>query len=164
MTRKLTDTNIKELRYANRSGYVIGFFSIIVSSAIYGFAFISIDINSYMLYILLGVLTGFLIMWIINRKFWEDLKNRRKDILIKKVQNKNSNVSYEAGSSIGYSFKENKSAHFRGQKEHDIYNLIIDNYRYKVKKELYDLVEIGDEVEFHYASKSKFLLSINKKN
>jgi hypothetical protein len=163
MTLKFTDIDIKQLKYATRSGYVIGFVSIVPTSLILGTLMNNIGFGSISIYISSGFLTGLFVMWIINRKFWTDLWNGQKDIISKKVQDKNSIVSYEAGSSVGYSFTGKRSAHFLDQKGHDIYNLIVDNYRYRVEKELYDSIDIGDEVELHYAQKSRFLLSIDKK-
>ena len=64
--------------------------------------------------------------------------------------------------SVGISFSGKERPHYLGQKGHDVYSLIIEQYKYPVRKELWDYVEVGDEIEMHYAPKSRQLLTIEK--
>ena len=116
--------------------------------------------SGYESFFILGFLFSFLIVWLVNRKCWIDLKNNEKEVVRKIITRKESKEDYAAGSSVGFSFTGKKSRLYTGMKSYIEYSLIIENVRYKIEKELWEKVNEKEEVEFHYAPKSKELLEI----
>lgn len=163
MKRRLTEEDRKKLKYATRTGYIFGALLFIPFLAAFLMSLFDIVDGMPDYLILIGIFLSILIMWLINRKWWTDLKYNEKEVLKKIVARKESKEDYAAGSSIGFSFTGKKSKVYTGMKSYMEYSLIIENVRYKVEQELWDKVNENEEVEFHYAPKSKFLIGIFSK-
>ena len=120
----------------------------------------------FLLPIDIGVLLiCFLIIFFMNRRHNADLREMTKIARIKQVIMKYQEISHEAGSGVLYiPILGDLFPKLWGQKMRPIQvcYLNIDNYRYRVEKELYDIVEDGDLVEMHYAKNSSLLLTICK--
>ena len=160
MKRRLKKEDRKKLKYATRTGYVFGAFIFIPSASGYILARFDIIATSPDYLFLFGILLCILTVWLINRKWWIDLRKNEKEVVNKFVDKKESKVEYAAGSSIGISTTGKKSPFFLDQKSYTDYSLIIENVRYKIDKEIWERVKENEEVEFHYAPKSKFLIGI----
>ncbi|MBI9055461.1 MAG: hypothetical protein JEY96_16685 [Bacteroidales bacterium] len=160
MKRRLTEKDRKQLKYSTRIGYIFGAFIFIptLSSCLISKYEIVDNIPDYL--ILIGISLSILIMWLINRKWWIDLKNNEKEVVRKIITKKESKEDYAAGSSVGFSFTGKESKIYTGMKSYMEYSLIIENVRYKIEQELWEKVNEKEEVEFHYAPKSKFLIGI----
>jgi hypothetical protein len=96
---------------------------------------------------------------LMNKKYYSDIRNNEKLSEKKIIQRKIDKTDYEAGSGNMTTLPHNNP-----MKEFTRYDLIIDNIKYRIDKELFDNCNDGDEVLFYYAPKSKYLLSIEKKN
>lgn len=164
MKQNLTEKERKILKYSTRTGYIFGAFIFILIVLAYILTKIDIlRITSDYLF-LIGVLFCIMIVWLVNRKWWIDLRNNEKEVVTKRVNKKESKVEFAAGSSVGISTTGKKSPLFLEQKSYVEYSLIIENVRYKVDKEVWEKVKEKDEVEFHYAPKSKYLLGIQPRS
>lgn len=116
------------------------FSNIIVLISIATFVTISILLNIFM-----------------NRKYISDIKNGEKNYEVKIIQLKEKTKDFEAGSATIYIGQE--------MNEFYRYDLIIENTRYRVDKELFENCENGGEIVFYTAPKSKYLLQMElKKN
>jgi len=45
---------------------------------------------------------------------------------------------------------------------HKVFYVIVDNVRHRIDKELYNMLETGGEVAFHYAPVSNYLIKIDR--
>ncbi len=160
---RLTEKDIKELKYQCRMGYVLPAMILILSTfiggAIYELNFnteskgLNIDID---LLIALGFLIiSLFISNLMNKKYYSDIRNNEKIAETKIIQKKIFQKDYEAGSGTLCIGQE--------MNEFTRYDLIIDNIKYRIDKELFDICSDGGEVLFFYAPKSKYLLGIEKK-
>ncbi len=163
MKQRLTEQDIKKLKYSTRTGFVFGLFVFLPVLGFYIFSIIDQPEYRYDIVLAIGFLFSFLIMWLINRKYWIDLRNLEKDIILKVVDKKESKEEFLGGSSVGISTTGKKSNFYTGMRSRMEYSFIIDNVRHNVEKEVWDSVNENDEVEFHYAPKSKQLLGIYSK-
>ena len=160
MKRKLTAKDRKQLKTATRMGYVFGAFVLIPVAGVFITSELGIIANIPIYLLLAGSILAFLITWLINRKYWADLRNSEKEIIKKKVGKKESKKEYEAGSSVGLSVTGKKSPFYHEMASYMEYSIIVDHVRYRIEKEIWDVLQENDEVEFHYAPKSKDLLDI----
>ncbi len=161
MRKKLTEKDIKDLRYQCRMGYVIPTMIFIIgtfiSVAIYELNFNSKSngLNTEMiLLIALGfIVLSFFIGYKMNWKYLSDIRNNEKEIEIKTIQKKESKRDYEAGSgTLGQEMKG-----------FDSFNIVVGNYRYRVDKDLFMNCNEEDEVLFNYAPISRYLINIELK-
>lgn len=161
LPRHLTQADIKKLRYQSRMGYIIPFMFWVISIALvllFGSEQTGEVIASgtpLIVYAMLGFgILAIFISFLMNRKYWADIRNNRKKYTIKTVQWKEAKKDYEAGSGSLYI----------GQKMNAFmaYYLIIDNTRYRVEKPFFDDIKKGDTVYFEYAPVSGFRLNILK--
>ncbi len=166
MKHILTEKDIKELKYQCRMGYVIPLMLFILGTFIGG-AIYELNFNTNSsglnlkidLLIALGILIiSFLVSHLMNNKLYSDIRNNEKISETKIIQKKSDKIDYEAGSGNMTTLPHNNP-----MKEFTRYDLIIDNTKYRIDKELFDKCSDGDEVLFFYAPKSKYLLSIEKK-
>ena len=167
MRLRLTEKDIKELKNQCRMGYVLPAMIFILGSfiggAIYELNFntnsdgLSIEID---LIIVLGFLIlSFLVSRLMNKRYYSDIRYNEKVSETKIIQRKIDKKDYEAGSGNMTTFPHNNQ-----MKEFTRYDLIVENTRYRVDKELFDKCSNGDEVLFFYAPRSKYLLSIEKRD
>ncbi len=162
--RKLTPPDRKKLKYATRTGYLLGTLILIATLATYLATVFVFDKDIPFYFFLPALAAAFLIGWLINRKWWIDLKINEKNIIYKKVAKKESIESYAAGSSVGISTSGKKSPLYSGQSSKMNYYFIIEQTRYEVDQQLWNDLQENETVEFHYASKSNDLLGIYKRN
>ena len=156
MKQRLTEQDIKELRYQCRPGLVFPIMIIIIVPIFVLMILNGFDINysktDIGILILIIVSFSILIGHLITRKYLSDIRNGIKEFEIKKIKRKESKLDYEAGSGTLYIGQDMKGF--------DSYSLIIDNYRYHVDKELFEDCKDGDEVIFFFGPLSRFRLSI----
>ncbi len=156
MKTKLTDEDIKILKYELRSGLLFALFFAVFGIAGTILYYADNDINSA-LFVFVGtmVFCGML-YYLINRKKLTDISNKEKLLEIKTLEKKISRTDWEVGSGSVAKYQE--------MKPFDLYNFFIDGVKYTVEKELYEACDAGDELVFHIAPKSKHLLKIEKNN
>ncbi len=99
------------------------------------------------------IIVSILLSYLMNNKYWKDIKNNEKIVEPKIIQNKESKKDYEAGSGTLYIEKE--------MNEFEAFSIIVENVRYRVDKGFFNNCEIGQKVYFNYGPKSKFLLGIS---
>lgn len=167
--RNLTASDKKEIKNMTRFGFVLPSIIIVIAGIIN--LYILVDDTVYydpqILYLVdIGVLLlCIIISYLMNRKHYKDLKTGVKKIHIAKVTGKDDETSYEAGGGtlyipiLGDLFP--KLWGHKSKPNHLVF-LIIDNYRYRVNKELYDIVRKGESVEMHYSIFGNSLLKIEK--
>ncbi len=167
MQRNLTESDRKEIKHMTRIGFVLPGL-ILGISVIINLLFL-VDTNDNTNFVLLTFIDfGIIIIclgisYLMNRKYYQDLKLGVKIIRIEKVQDKENKTSYEAGSGtlhrpvLGKLFPKLWS---QEMKPIFLVYLIINNYRYEVNKTLFDKTRIGDFVEMHYSEISETLLTI----
>jgi hypothetical protein len=162
MKANLTQEDIKELKYSCRPG-------ILIATALFAIGLLGLlvkyltDHNDQniipfyesKIFIIFGLLifTSFLLGFSLTRKFFVDIRNGEKLLEKKVIQKKLIYVYHEPGSGNLLTGKKMKSV--------DSYNLIIDDLRYNVNKELFDKVVEGGTVYFHIAPISQELLQID---
>ena len=163
MRKGLTEKDIKVLKYQCRMGYVIPamifIIGTIVSVAIYESLF-NTESNALNIEILVILASGFfalsfLISYKMNHKYLKDIRFNRKVVETKIIQKKESKSDYEAGSGTMYIGEEMKG--------YDSFSIIVENYRYRVDKDLFMSSKEGDEILFNYAPISRYLISIERK-
>jgi len=153
-TEQLDYDDIQELKFRCRMAYFIGFFICVILNAFIFIAVLSLKMSyadgNVQLMLLSSFIISGLIIWLINRKYYSDLSNQSKELIIKIVQKKENNIDYGVGQLV---------------KENTRYDLIIENTRYWVSKELFEQCKEGDEIIFHTAPKSRHILKkVLKKN
>ncbi len=166
MRTQLTEKDIKELKCQCRMGYVLPAMVFILGTLIV-VAIYELNFNKHTkglnleldLFITLGFLiVSFIISYLMNRKYYADIRKDEKVAKTKTVQEKTGKKDFEAGSGNVTTLPHN-----RPMNEFARYDLVVENVKYRVDKELYDKCSAGDEVLFFYAPKSNYLLSIEKK-
>lgn len=169
MKRNLTNADRKEIKTMTRMGYLIP--TILMSNLIvWNIVFVLSDYFDVNNYILAGFNIGVpvicvVIMYTINRKYYRDLRSGSKNIKLKEVEAKVDKTSYEAGSgTLDIPLLSTLMPGLFSQKltPNYIVYLIINQYRYKVTKKLFDSVEVGSKVEMHYSDYSNTLITIEK--
>lgn len=157
MKRQLQTIDITKIKYSCRPGMLICMMMIFTSSLL----LIGSDlyehqtplINSWP-YFAGSIIFAFLILFLMNRGCYLDLKKGYKTIDRKTIQKKESKIDFEAGSG--------KSHMFQKMNSFNAYYLIIENTRYRVKEELFNTVEMGSSVSFELTAHRKHRLAITK--
>lgn len=156
----LSDNDRKQLRQQCRIGIIIPLMLLVILNiAILGFTSMTdFNYNSPIIQmaVLLTVLLVLFIGYLMNRRYLADLKNGEKVGVVKKIQFKEAKKDFEAGSGTMYIGDE--------MNEFIRYDLIVENTRYRIDKELYEASEKGGEVVFYFAPKSNYLLEICRRN
>lgn len=160
---KLNTANRKFLKKQLKIGFVSG---LIITSLF----FLLFLLASYNLletnmpaewYLYLGLLAGFLIQWIINRKYYKDLWYGFKEIQIRKIKQKKCKTDYEAGSSLGFSLHSKDNALNLSMRKYQVWSVLIDHYSYPVDKELWNKICEGDFIRLEFAPFSREVLNIS---
>lgn len=163
-TRRLSEEEIKQLKYNLRPGFVFGIFLVVVGILVY---FISgtedYDIQSFKLIPVAIIICAFILTWLINRKILKDLNYRTKLISLGTISKKECETDYEAGSGLGTSLTGNEHAYHMKMKSYDKCSLIIDNVRHNVNKDFWDSVEEGEEIEIHKTKYTDSIIGFSKK-
>jgi len=164
MKKKLTEKDIKELRYQCRTGYVIPimifiigtFISIVIYELYFNSKSNGLNTDNILLtalgFITLSILIGFRM----NHKLLSDIRYGEKVIETKIIQKREFKRDYEAGSGTIYFGQEMKG--------YDSFSIVVENCRYRVDKEIFMNSNKGDEVLFNYAPRSRCLINIELKN
>lgn len=163
MTSQLTNKDVKELKYQCRMGYVLPFMIFVLGTlivvAVYELNFNKntkgLNLETDLLIAFGFLVFSFFISYLMNRKYYADIRNNKKVSETKTVQGKIGKKDYEAGSGNMTTLPHN-----RPMNEFIRYDLVIENIKYRVDKELYDKCSEGDEVLLFYAPKSNYLLNI----
>lgn len=166
---RLTEKDKQAIRLEKRIGFVFGI--IVIMAGIIALFLISYyrDFSwpalSVMLASFLVAATAIFVAARMNRKYNRDLKEDKRVAKTGVVQLKEEAVDYEAGSGVLYiPILGDLFPKLWGQKMSKLqkYNLIIDNHRFTVAKELFDSIEEGDEVTMYYPACSDTLLGIER--
>ncbi len=87
-----------------------------------------------------------------TNKFRKDIKNNVKNVVLKTVQRLEQKKDFEAGSGTLYIGQEMNSF--------QIYYVIVDNVRYRIDEHLFNSLEEGGKVAFHYGPASNYLITL----
>lgn len=161
MKHLLTNKDIKDLKYQCRMGIILPFLLLtILILVIFAIVYVKkIEFSNIIVLISIAssVIISIFLNIFMNRKYISDIKNGEKNYEVKIIQSKEKTKDTEAGSAT-ICIKQKMNEFYR-------YDLIIENTRYRVEKELFESCENGDEIVFFTAPKSKYLLQIElKKN
>jgi len=161
MKIKLTEADIKELKYQTRAGKIVSSMIFILGACI---ALVSSTINEtyflgksadLIIILLLIMILSISILYLMTWKYLSDIENKEKLLEFKVISKKEFEYTYEAGSGSLYIGQK--------MKQFDAYSLVIDYYRYNIEKTLFDKCNEGDDVVLFMAPKSKHLLGIELK-
>jgi hypothetical protein len=160
MKEPLTQKDIKDLKYQCRSGYILPLIIFIVLNLIFILSKVinnedSTNVNTLILVVIGCASFSILVSYIMNRNYIYDIRDNLKDVELKIITSKRSKIDYEAGSGTLHLLQEMKGS--------DVFSIVVENYRYRVDKNLYLSCNEGDEVEFKYAPRSRHLLSMELK-
>jgi purine-cytosine permease-like protein len=157
ITRRLTDSDIKEIKLAKRPSIVIA----ILFSFILSFIVIMAidDYYQHNTLSILGLLIGmqipfYFIGYLMRRKYIKDLQSGEKIGHVYPVQMEQEFTDYEAGSGTLFIGQRMK-----GFQRH---NVIANNTIYRVRPELAEAIQKGDHIIVYFARHSNFRLSIEK--
>jgi hypothetical protein len=162
MLTDLSPDDIKKIKYAGRTGILIttGFFILGLTGLLYKITggnsnkdFLPLKHTEILELSGLLLFTSLLFLIVLNRKYFLDLRNGKKEVIRKTVQKKLLYKDHEPGSGSLWIRQKMKSF--------DSYNIIIDDQRYNVTKELYDRLEENGFVFFHIAPASQEILKID---
>ncbi|KAF5068150.1 hypothetical protein DSECCO2_245890 [anaerobic digester metagenome] len=167
---KLTPEDIAALRYERRFGYLFPALLLALAVLLNALNFVIKFVPDVRVVIFANaavLLLCLLIHFKISHKLNQDLRDGIKVWEKAKVQAKESNVSYEAGSgAMHIPVLGNLFPKLWGQEMRDssCFYLILNSTRYEVSRELYEEVNVGDEVRIYYAQHSHSRLGIEKSN
>lgn len=159
MRKNLTEKNRKDIKNQCKMGLSISlmvfFLASFIGITVYELMFDSDNtaLNTKMaILIVVGVLFfAVLLSFLINYKYYSDLRNNEKLLLIKKLTSKSKSIE-------PISFKgANLSKSYLNR-----FEFIVDNTKFLVDEELYKSCIERDKLTFSYALKSKYLLDIEK--
>ena len=161
MKKALTQSDIEELRYQCRMGYLLpAMFFLLGNILVGGACFVNFGSDGTTIEMLLIIVVVFaclalLMGYKMNWKYISDIAYMEKQVVTKIIQRKEAKRDYEAGSGTMYLGQEMNGF--------DSYSIIVENTRYRVDEELYLACAEGGEVLFNYAPKSRYRLSIEVK-
>lgn len=161
MRKSLTTKDRKDLSNQCRMGIGISIMVFILVTIIFVTIYESIfDLNPTSLntkmavLISIGTLTfSILLTFLINHRYYADLRNNEKVQMKKTLMNKSKNIDSAAGrgSSMTKAYINR-------------YEFCVDDIKFRVDKELFESCSEGDKLIFNYAAKSDYLLGIEKVN
>ncbi|MEI6765537.1 MAG: hypothetical protein WCM76_07835 [Bacteroidota bacterium] len=166
----LSKTDIKQIKYELRPGIIFSIIVLFFGGLFNVLFFTSENYNSRILFIVVAdvviMCSSLLVFYAMNRKYIKDLRAGTKQSKTGTVENKEEEISYEAGSGnlhipiLGDIFPK-----IWGQKmkENTKFFLIISNRKYEVEKEFYDKVNNGDLLEIYFSEYSEILLGLEMK-
>ena len=167
-TAQLSGSDKKKLRFERRIGYIfmamIYMFGGLFNTSCLLIADLSMNL-AVLAFIDIGILIlGVLVVFLVNRQVNEDLKSNTKGILIRKVKDKYTEKSHEAGSGtlyspiLGYLFQKLWGQRMRETTKHFV---VTESYTYEVEKDEYELFQIGETIHVHYGKASGVILMIS---
>ena len=102
----------------------------------------------------IGTLTfSILLNFLINHRYYADLRNNQKVQIIKTLMSKSKSIDSAAGRANGLT-----KAYINR------FEFCVDDIKFRVDKELFESCSEGDKLIFNYAAKSEYLLGIEKVN
>ncbi len=166
MRQPLTEKDIKEIRYQSRMGYILPLLLLLIS---YAFLFgllitkqILLEISTIYIIAITIILISIFISYLMNRKYLMDIRTGEKEGELKTIQVKERKKDFEAGSGcITTSLPLNIT---KEMKEFIRYDIVVENTRYQIDEKFFDNCNVGDEVVFYFAPKSRYLIEIGLKN
>ncbi|HKK59215.1 MAG TPA: hypothetical protein VJ937_07040 [Salinivirga sp.] len=111
-----------------------------------------IDFTWFLMVVVIGLAA--LMHFTMTRNYRADIKNKVKNVVLKPIQRLEEKTDFEAGSGTLYVGQEMNA--------HKVFYVIVDNVRHRIDKELYNMLETGGEVAFHYAPVSNYLIKIDR--
>lgn len=161
-TTRLTDSDIKALRYECRPGVFIalaiallGSFFTIMHHVLGGDEFNHETINSIKTVIFIIVFMSIIFGYLLVKRYIQDIRNGEKEIVLRTIKRKESNVDYEAGSGALVGMKMNA---------YDTYRIVVGDNRYDIDRNMYYKCKQGDEVLFYVGPISRKVLAIELKD
>ena len=170
-TMNLTEHDRKIIRFESRIGYI--FFALVLMSGVFLNLFVAVSSEFVMDYNTLFwvsagiVVLGFLILYLVNRKYYADLRDGEKVVRKEQVQSKYTEKPYGAGRvATPNPGLRGLFSKLRGQEmgEPLIHYLNINGCRHEVEKELYDRIKAGDFVNIYFSKHSETWLEISISN
>ena len=157
--RELDKLDRNEMLLSSRVGYIISFFFIIISITVYEMSMwvYSTDtmrhISLYQHIIFDGILftIGIIILILINRKYWKDLRAGKKIVEVNNIEYKEEKKDYEVGSGM----------RIGKMKAFQEYSIIVDRRRYKIPQGLRIQLEDGGKVAKHFGLHNKYLIKFD---
>ena len=98
-----------------------------------------------------------LISFLINRNYYQDLRDQEKDESYSIVQKKQHRKDFEAGSGVITKFLA------KPMREFIRYDIIVDNTIYRVDEKLYNECAEGDRIILYFARHSRYHLGFELK-
>jgi len=158
----LTESDRKIIRRECRAGFVVPLLLFLTSMLSYiAFLVNTADpmenvLRTSLIWIIVSLVVAVLIMFLMNRKYFADLREGEKFSELKTIQDKIQRTEYEAGSGVvGASAMEMKAF--------TRYDIVVDNTAYQVEVEQFLRCNKGDRITFHYASRSRLMLGFELK-
>lgn len=159
MRRQLTEQNKSDLKNQCKMGMSISLmafmFVTVIGVTVYEMLFDAdrTTLNSKMdMLIAAGVLLfAVLLQFLINYKYYSDIRNNEKVLHTKILAHKSKSI--DPMTLNGANFSKGYINRFE---------FIVDNIKVRVDEELYKSCEEGDKIIFSYAPKSKYLLNIER--
>lgn len=159
MYRNLTERNRKDLKNQCKMGFVICLvvfmLTTVVGITVYEVVFDpgNTGLNPEMSISIAGgvLLLSVLLKFLINHKYYSDLRNNKKVLLTKKLAGKSKSLD-------SFGFKEANLS--KGTINR--FEFIVDDIKFRIDESLYQSCADGDKLVFSYAPKSKYLLDIEK--
>lgn len=169
MTRELTDQDIKTLQFGKRIGYVFLLITLSLGALLNLTYFLLIKSEPNYLFvglIDLGiVLLAYFICNSVNHKINLDLKENRKELLKRTVQEKKEEFCSEPGSGMLYiPILGDLFPKLWGQKMKMTkrYFIVAEDYKHEVDTDIYNAVEEGSDFYIHFANHSGKVLGFSK--
>ncbi|MEZ7885454.1 MAG: hypothetical protein QMB39_09355 [Bacteroidales bacterium] len=169
MISKLTEQDIKILKFEKRIGYVFLIITLLIGALLNLTYFLLIKREPN--YLLVGlidlgiVLLAYFVCNRINHKINQDLKENTKELLKRTVQEKKEEFCSEPGSGMLYiPVLGDLFPKLWGQKMNMIkrYFIVANNYKHEVNIDIYSTLEEGADIYIHFANHSGKVLSISK--
>lgn len=149
MSFNLDKKDLEILNQEKKMGYIISvlLFSIIciINFGIY-LSNENYSINYFLIIQLIIFILSCILLYILNKRVYNDLYYGRKIIQKQILENKESNMISNAA--YGYRLEID-------------YFFIVNNTKYRVEKELFDQVEPNQEICFHICEISKYMLRVD---
>lgn len=163
MRHQLNEKDIKNLKYQCRMGYLLpGMVFILLAGIgvfVYEYNFNTekpgLNTEADVLIMLLAFTVAFLLSFAMNRKYYADIRFKEKRTEEKIIQRKIDRVDFEAGSGNMTTMPHNNPMN-----KFTRYELVVDNERYRVSKQLYEQCSKGGKLLFNFAPRSNYLLDI----
>ena len=157
---RMNDTDLREIKRACRAGIVIPanlfFLSFLIASAMFidnGFTLSFSLIFSFFATLIVAGLISFLI----NRKYYKDIRDQEKEESSSIVQKKQHRKDFEAGSGVITKFLA------KPMREFIRYDIIVNNTIYRVDEKFYNECAEGDRIILYFARHSGYLLGFELK-